>query len=280
MTRWSYPFKSKGFRQSGSSLEDTRSKLYAPHRLDHRLFLLEHVLLPGLRAQSDPDFTHLILIGDQMPEPWLSRILALVRQVPQIVPVVRPEGAKHLELCRQVIAEHTDHNRDAIAQHRLDDDDGISTKFVARVRSRYEDLWHMQDSKGNLAIDFCRGFLLRSTSKKISMEPKSMRFWAPGMAIIRRPDSKNSLLDYNHLKVWHSMPTFVWPQEAMFIRGAHHDNDSHLATFGRRTRGFKFSHKRPNKYFKKQFGMDFPEIEKIWESQKEHFIGDAGPATD
>ena len=274
LTRWSYPFKAKGFRQSGGAIEDVRARLYAPNRLDHRLFLLEHVLLPGLRDQSDPNFTHLMLIGDKLPQPWLDRILELVRDIPQIVPLVRPEGEKHQDLCREIMLEHIDSNCDAIVQHRLDDDDGIGTKFVERTRRLFNDLSNIYEESGSLALDFSKGFVLRSNADGIRMEPVSMRFWAPGMAIVTRPDTNRTLLDYNHLKVWHGMPTFMWPEEPMFIRGAHHDNDSHLATFGRRTRGFKFNQKNPARYFRMQFGIKIADIERIWDQEKDHFLAD------
>lgn len=273
ITRWSYPFNSKGFRQSGGELADVRARLYAPHRLDHRLFLLEHVLVPGLRAQTDPDFTHLVLIGDQLPDPWRSRILEILKTVPQIIPVFRPEGEKHQDICRAVIQEHIDPECYATAQYRLDDDDGVSANFVEKTRSLFPDLKPFFKESGRLALDFSRGFILKSTEKDILMHPVSMRFWAPGMAIFQRPNSKKAVLDFHHLKIWHGMATLMWAEEPMFIRGAHHDNDSDLATFGRRTRGFSFTHRNPNRYFEKRFGLDLPVIEQTWERHKEHFLG-------
>lgn len=273
LTRWSYPFNGKGFRQSGGTLDDVRARLYAPHRLDYRLFLLEHVTLPTLRAQTDPDFKHLILIGDQLPDPWRSQILELVKDIPQVVVEIHPEGQKHQDLCREIMFKHVDPDCYATAQFRLDDDDSVSTNFVEKTRKMFPKISSFFEQDGQFAVDFSRGFILRFTDDDVTTAPVAMRFWAPGMAIFQRPDSKNALLDFHHLKVWHSTPTLMCPEEPMFIRGAHHDNDSHLPTFGRRTRGFKFDHKNPARYFERRFGFDLPAMNEIWASKKDYFRG-------
>lgn len=272
LTRWSYPFQAKGFRQSGGSLEEVRARLYQPQRLEHRLFLLEQVVLPALRQQTNPDFTHLILIGDQLPEPWRSRIVELTQSIPQIIPLFLPEGQKHQDICRSVMLDHIDPKCDATAQYRLDDDDGISVDFVEKTRDIFGELRTFFDANGRLAVDFSKGFILRSTPESIRMEPVSMRFWAPGMAIFQKADSQRALLDFHHLKVWHDMPTFMWSDMPMFIRGAHHDNDSHLASFGRRTRGFRFSHRNPNKYFARRYGIDLEQMQRIWDQRKTQYL--------
>ena len=40
ITRWSYPGRGSGFRKLDDDLAVLRAKLYAPNRLEHRLFLL------------------------------------------------------------------------------------------------------------------------------------------------------------------------------------------------------------------------------------------------
>jgi len=56
-------------------MAERTAALYAHDRLEARTFLFENILLPGLRAQTDPDFTLLLLMGEDFPEPWRSRIL-------------------------------------------------------------------------------------------------------------------------------------------------------------------------------------------------------------
>ena len=71
LCRWSYPAGPDAFKgQFGATLDEIRAAVYAPERLDTRLFLLEHVVLPSLKAQTDPDFRIVMLLGENLPEPW------------------------------------------------------------------------------------------------------------------------------------------------------------------------------------------------------------------
>lgn len=272
LTRWSYPFASGGFRRKAGSLAALRERLYAPARLDYRVFLLEHLFLPALRAQTDPNFIHLFLVGDQLPRPWRTRVLNLLATVPQIIPVVHPEGQKHNDLCRELISAQIDPACDATAQYRLDDDDAVGLAFVAQIRARFQDLTAIFDTDGKLALDCSRGFIMQFSDQQIEARPVSIRFWAPGMAVFQRPDSGRSVVDFHHLKIWHHMPTLTWKQDPLFIRGAHHDNDSDTTHLGRRARGFPFNPKNPERYFKNKFGFDLPTMQTIWSAQKAHFL--------
>lgn len=274
VTRWSYPCGQEGFRREGSDLEALRAQLYAPHRLDHRIFLLEHVLLPCLRAQTDPDFTHLFLMGDQLPDPWRGKVLDLLKTVPQIKPVFWPEGEDMLEVCSALILNHVTPDCVATAQYRLDDDDAVAIDFIQRTREIFSKMRSFFEESGRLGIDFCRGFIMQTSATGIEINPVSMRFWAPGQMVFLRPDSKRSLFDFNHLQIWHHMPAMTWNEKPMFIRGAHHDNDSHLASFARRTKSFKFHHARPTRYFKRRFAFDLRRMSTEWEEQAAVFLGE------
>ena len=208
-----------------------------------------------------------------MPEPWRGRLLALLETVPQVIPVFRSEGCKHQDLCREVIHEHVDQTCDVTAQYRLDDDDGLGATFIEKTRELYGNMKPFFEQSEIMALDYTRGFIVQSTAKKVTVRTVSMRFWAPGMVIFQRPDSNRALMDYNHLKIWHYMPTLTWQQEPMFIRGAHHENDSNLAGLGRRTRSFDFNHKNPNRYLRRTFGISMNEIQKIWQMRQSHFMG-------
>lgn len=273
LTRWSYPAAGQAFRRDARGLDQLRAQLYAPHRLDHRLFLLEHVLLPGLRRQSDPDFTHIFLMGDNLPDPWRARVLALLTSVRQVVPVFAPEGRPMNDLCREVIADHIAADATITAQYRLDDDDGLGFDFIRESRRLFEVVAPLYEGEKRFGLDFNRGFVPRSDASDLTLSPVSMRFWAPGMMVFQRRDAKRSALDFNHLRLWHYIPVKTWRETPMFIRGAHHDNDSEV--FGRRARGFPFEPRNPTRYFKQTFGVNLPRMQKIWAAEKEHHMGSA-----
>src|SRR5690554_4566861 len=74
--RFSYPALG-GFKRMHATVAEREAYLYAPQRMALRFAHFESLVLPSLRAQTDPDFTFLIVIGHNMPEPWLSKLHAL-----------------------------------------------------------------------------------------------------------------------------------------------------------------------------------------------------------
>ena len=75
--RFSYPGVG-GFQVEHETLEDRIAYLYAPERMEERFRTFETITLPPLRAQTDADFTLLVVIGESLPEHYHSRLMALV----------------------------------------------------------------------------------------------------------------------------------------------------------------------------------------------------------
>ena len=69
--RFSYPAEG-GFQVEHGSIRDRMAYLYAPARMEERLRHFECICLPGLKGQTDPDFTLVVMTGPDLPEPWLS----------------------------------------------------------------------------------------------------------------------------------------------------------------------------------------------------------------
>ena len=273
ITRWSYPGQSRGFRRSADDLDHLRAQLYAPHRLDHRLFLLEHLLIPCLAHQTDPDFLHLIVIGDQLPDPWRSRIQELAESLPQLRVVIEPEGNDMREMLAEVIPRFKDNKCDVIAQYRLDDDDAVAVEFIAKSREIFAGLQPFFAADGIAALDYTRGFIMSTGDSGLDIRSVSSRFWAPGMMVFQDMETAKSLFEFPHMRVWHDMPTLTWKETPMFIRGSHHDNDSELSHFGRRTKSFKFNPQNLSRYMGRRFGIDLKQMREEWTARQQWFMG-------
>ena len=70
----------RGYQVEHASFEERRAYLYAPERLARRWLWFTEVALPGWRAQTDPDFTLVVMTGPDLPEPYMSQLRAVVAQ--------------------------------------------------------------------------------------------------------------------------------------------------------------------------------------------------------
>lgn len=262
LCRWSYPSEPTAFRLEATSTQEVRAKLYDPARLDLRLFFLQHVVLPGLDLQTDRNFTLILLMGDQLPDPWRSRVLELVADIPQIKPVFEPEGQIHREVCNRVMREHRDTSAKVVAEFRLDDDDAVACEFVALTRAEFAKMRPLFFDVPRLALDFARGYVLDATAQGVEVQPIVVRGWTPGLVLYTRPQNQTSLLDFPHLDTWKRMDTMTWQRVPMFVRGAHSDNDSALSQ--RIPVGDDFDPEQAEVELEVRFGIDLRRLRAAW----------------
>ena len=263
LCRWSYPSQTGAFNNTGESLEALQSELYAAGRMAVRLFFLEHLVLPSLRAQSDPDFTLVLMMGETLPEPWRSRVLELVQDVPQVKPVFLPEGQNHMAACTALMRAHRDENADVVVEFRLDDDDAVASDFVAQLRGLYRQLRPIYKANKRVAVDFCRGFLFRCEDDGgVNYLPVEARLWTPALALYLPPDHPRSLLNYPHMRTWRSMPVLSLNKKPMFVRGAHGGNDSAIKE--RKVDSFRYKLETLPSVMASDFGVDLEAFEAAW----------------
>lgn len=261
LCRFSYPSAVEGFQKAGASLDAVRARLYAPARLAERLVWFRHVALPALRRQTDPDFTLVVMAGEDLPEPARAQLTALVAGLPQARLVLVPEGQVHRLACRSVMQAHRDARARAVAEFRLDDDDAVGTGFVADLRARFAAVAALQSEAGRVAVDYCRGLLLMRADGRLGTAPVQARLWTPALAVFRRPDDPISLLDHNHLDTWKLMPVLTLLHPVMFVRGVHMDNDSGLARRVDRLDRYDLSADRMARLAEGRFALDLPAME-------------------
>ena len=260
LCRWSYPSQTGAFNNTGESLEALQSELYAAGRMAVRLFFLEHLVLPSLRAQSDPDFTLVLMMGETLPEPWRSRVLELVQDVPQVKPVFLPEGQNHMAACTALMRAHRDENADVVVEFRLDDDDAVASDFVAQLRGLYRQLRPIYKANKRVAVDFCRGFLFRCEDDGgVNYLPVEARLWTPALALYLPPDHPRSLLNYPHMRTWRSMPVLSLNKKPMFVRGANGGNDSAIKE--RKVDSFRYKLETLPSVMASDFGVDLEAFE-------------------
>lgn len=241
-----------GFQTEHETIEERRAMLYAPARLEQRLAWFEHVWLPGLRAQSDPDFSVVLLVGEDLPEPWRGRLLALVEGIRQIIVEYAAPG-HHREVCAAAMRKHVHPQATVLAQFRLDDDDGVASSFIARTRRDLAEVLGILDHKRNFALDYVRGVVLRWDGELLGYEPRLARLWTPALVYVNRPEDDRYILDTQHDRMWYYMPVVAQSDEIMWLRGQHGLNDSAI---GPMRDTYPLPEPRFEKVLRKRFHVD------------------------
>lgn len=225
--RFSYPGVG-GFQVEHDSIEERIAFLYDPARLEERFRYFECFTLPCLRAQTDPDFTFLIVIGDQMPPEWRSRLDAAVTDLPQAVIQAHPPGP-HRDVMKAAINAVKRPGKAPNIQFRLDDDDAVAVSFVARLRRAAEQATGLLADHRHVAIDFFGGHIARPGPHGLDTLAIRKPFWTAGLGVLFRPQVGATVMNFAHQSIGRKMPTLGFSDPDMMLRGHSDRNDSRQA---------------------------------------------------
>lgn len=226
LCRFSYPCQG-GFQIDHDTIADRIAFLFAPERLEERFALFETLHLPAIRAQTDPDFTYLVVTGEQLPPPYMDRLKALLVDIPQAILLPMPP-MNHRDAMGLAIKAHIDHADGCTAQFRLDDDDAVAVDFVEKIRASWDDTKSFFYRDKFVAVDFNRGILMGVGNDQLTTHTVFQHVWAPGLAVLLRPRAANTVMHFAHHKLAHFMSVVNYPQSDMYIRSYNKFNDSHF----------------------------------------------------
>lgn len=225
LCRFSVP-SAGAFQVEHDSIEERRAFLYDPARLALRFAWFEHVTLPGIAAQKDPAFKLVVLLGEDFPEPWRSRMLAHGERIPQLAFEFAPP-LHHRKICADAMEAHIDPDAEHVLQFRLDDDDAVAVNFTRRLRRDFNRLrWFTRSRGGSIAIDYSRGINLFYQNGSFTPVPRLNAFLGVAFAIATRPGDGQYILNFMHHVIWQTLPTMTMPDDLMWVRGLHGTNDS------------------------------------------------------
>ncbi|WP_235857721.1 glycosyltransferase [Marimonas lutisalis] len=226
LCRFSYPAVG-GFQRMHDSTEEREAYLYAPTRMAQRFAHFEALTLPSVAAQSDPDFSFVVLIGDSLPAPYLDRLRDITADIPQVRLFSLPPRRARRAAQHAIVAElaRLGADRESI-QFRLDDDDAVAVDFVERCRALADRSEALRDGVRCFGIEFPRGLTVSLSPGGVLAEELTASFWACGMAMVIRAGDDKTIMNFPHHKMHHTVPMLVEPRPEMFIRAKHDDNDS------------------------------------------------------
>lgn len=224
LCRFSYPAVG-GFQVDFDSFERKIDYLYAPARMNARFATFETMTLPPLRAQTDPDFTFVVVIGDNLPIPYRTRLESLLQDMPQAVIQAHPP-LPHRQIMKQIINAARVDSQASCLQFRMDDDDAVAVDFVARLRQAAGDLTSLALREPLIAIDFNRGLVVRPGPKGVAAQETVTPYQTAGLGMMVAPNSRQTIMNFAHHKLAEHMPTITFTDTVMMLRGHNDHNDS------------------------------------------------------
>lgn len=220
-------------RFSFYGLTDTRSKpgddgaalaaLYDETRMARRFFLFENLTLPSLIAQTDRAFRTVIMSSEVMPDRFKDRLFQVAARLPGALVDFSP-WTRGDRAFRQHMLAPLGPDRTGTAVHfRLDDDDAVSTSYIARLRRISGQL------PPGTHITFPTG-LFAFPADPARAEGASILhqhfLGAQGLAIVSGPGFLKNPFQMMHGNVWRRWPVVSDPGFPAYIRTWHDSNDT------------------------------------------------------
>lgn len=216
----------RGYQVEHDSIAARRAYLYDPARLERRWLWFKTVALPGWLAQTDPDFTLVVMTGPDLPQPWLDGLRDICGRVPQLRLSLVPPMDFHLQACRAAVAPYVDPAAEVVGHFRHDDDDAVALDYVSQTRADFTRVHALWQAEGKLSLDYGRGLMVEARDGQLKITPRICHDMGVALTIFLRPDAGETALHYNHTKLAQWMPRVQVNRRAMFIRSIHCDSDS------------------------------------------------------
>lgn len=211
----------------GASSRD-RDMLFATDRLLLRLSLLQSLALPSLAAQTDQNFHLHVLTSWGLPA-WAKAALNEALEE-ALAPGQFTVDAQRWNLAAAQYRNYlrAKHGRARTLQIVLDDDDGLSTDFLASLRTEMAQMAPPESIDAVRFLSQARGYGLDVTdleSSAIELYPMRYRFINLGLALSSEAGGIN-IYGIAHQRTPKLHPHVVRRGRMMWVRTIHERNDS------------------------------------------------------
>ena len=224
LCRFSYPALG-GFQVEHDTIEQRIAYLYSTHRLEERFRLFETVALPCLRAQTDPDFTLIIVIGDQFPAHHKDRLQALTSNMPQIR-VHQEPPRRQREVMKEILNDARTNPAAPCLQFRYDDDDAVAVDFIAKLRRTAADCVPLLNRSKTVAFDWNQGYVAEFGPEGISAVEMFRALYVASLGMYVEGNCPLTIMNFAHEKIARFMPVVSLSDPDMWVRSHNGFNDS------------------------------------------------------
>ena len=223
LCRFSYPALG-GFQVKHESIEDRIAYLYDETRLEERFRLFETVALPCLKAQTDPNFNLIIVIGDQLPKHHESRLEAMIADLPQAI-IHREPPRNQRNVMKEILNEARIDPDEPCLQFRYDDDDAVAVDFREKLHKAARIGAPLLKDSRTVAFSWNGGYTAEFDASGIRAVEQFRNFYV-AVGVLVRGNSGMTIMNFAHDKIPRFMPALSFPDPAMFVRGHNQFNDS------------------------------------------------------
>lgn len=225
LVRFSYRALS-GFDKAPGDQAALAARLYDPARLERRFRLFEALTLPSLLAQEDAGFEIILLTGEDLPAAARERLEAAAGRLPRARVVALPP-MKHYPATQAAFDQLEPAGGGLLTSFRLDDDDAIDRRFIARLRRWCDGLAAIRAPGRPLVVGFNRGFFLDiSAGGNRVYDVTERQPLGIGLAMVAQAEGRENIFRRNHRLLPQFYTSFTEAETPAFIRTVHEDNDS------------------------------------------------------
>jgi len=224
LCRFSYPAIG-GFQVEHEDINDRIAYLYGAVRIEERFQLMEAVALPCIRAQTDPDFELIIVIGDQLPKQHRDRLHDITADISQITIIEEPPRPQR-EVMKEIFNKARKDSSAPCLQFRHDDDDAFAVDFIERLRAASRDAESLTEQHKAVNFDWTKGLVAEFGPKGISTTEIFRPLYPAAMGMQIRGGSPLTIMNFAHEKIARFMPVVSYAEPPMFVRSHNGSNDS------------------------------------------------------
>ncbi|WP_162998047.1 MULTISPECIES: glycosyltransferase [Brevundimonas] len=206
------------------SFDDLAAEVLDPARLDVRFRLFEHITLPSLDAQTQGDFTILLVAPRLLPQTYRDRLDALAASRSYLHLVYADETDFKMKGLRPLIVNELVTSKDAFTTFRIDDDDAVSRNFIERIRRFTKPEFEF------FGVSLCNGYLLDigDASRDVRLKHKIYPNLAVGLSYVARRRRPRIFYDVTigHVKMHHRTPVVTDARSPAYLALTHSTNDT------------------------------------------------------
>lgn len=202
------------------SLDDPAKTLWDARRMAVRFHLFETLLLPSIMAQTNQNFSLILTVSQAMPQMYHDRLAALTANAPMITLHATEQTDIGLALS-PIVNQSIDGGAKAV-HFRVDDDDGLSHDFIARLRQIVD----ANDFVPSTAISFPKGVLGLFDGTKMRHAPCFRTYIAIGLAFVLGPGYRRDPFRVAHRQVGDFYPSYIDPTFCAYHYTRHSANNT------------------------------------------------------